>query len=68
MAQERDYRELLRKAQESVEPIRQFLDAVEMAPVPADAKFAMLVDAAKNHAEAIEHELDEIWDLLKRVL
>jgi hypothetical protein len=69
MAQEQGYRELLRKAQESVEPIRTFIDAVKKAPVPkTEAKLTMLVEAAESHAQALEHELDEIWDLLKRSL
>jgi hypothetical protein len=68
MAQERDYRELLQRAQESVEPIRHFINAAKKAPVPPDAKFAVLISAAENHANALEHELDELWDLLKRAL
>jgi hypothetical protein len=68
MAQEQDYRELLQKAQESVEPIRNFINAVKQAPVPPDAKFTVLLSAAENHAKALEHEIDELWDLLKRAL
>jgi len=69
MADEKEYRALLHKAQESVEPIRAFLASVKNAPLPkADARLSMLVAAAENHAKALEHELDEIWDLLKRAL
>jgi hypothetical protein len=69
MAQEREYRELLRKAQDSVEPIRDFLAAVKKAPFPkADARLSVLVEAAENHAKKLEHEIDEIWDLMKRSL
>lgn len=69
MAQEREYRELLRKAQEAVEPIRTFLDAVKRGSgAMTDVRLSVLVDAAENHAQTLEHELDEIWDLLKRAL
>ena len=69
MAQEQQYRELLRKAQDSVEPIRDFLAAVKKAPFPkADVRLSMPVEAAENHARTLEHEIDEIWDLMKRAL
>ena len=69
MAQEQQYRELLRKAQDSVEPIRDFLAAMKKAPFrKADVRLSMLVEAAENHARTLEHEIDEIWDLMKRAL
>ena len=69
MAEEREYRELLRKAQESVEPIRRFLDAARSAPGPkAGDRLSVLIKAAEDHAKTLEHEIDEIWDLLQRSL
>jgi hypothetical protein len=69
MAQERAYRDLLLKAQESVEPIRGFLEAAKSAPLAtSDVRLSTLIETAENHAQALEHELDEIWDLLKRAL
>ena len=69
MFKEQDYRELLEKAQASVESIRSFLEAARKAPVPiSDMRFTSLIDAAENHASTLEHEIDEIWDLLKRAL
>lgn len=69
MAQEREYRAQLQKAQESIEPIRSFLEAVKKAPLlESNIKLSALVEAAENHARSLEHELDEIWDGLKRAL
>jgi hypothetical protein len=68
MDKEHEFRELLRRAQESVEPIRLFLDAVKRAPIlKSEAALVKLVQAAESHARSLENELDEIWDVLKRV-
>ena len=67
MTAEHEYRELLEKAQASVEPIRRFLEAARNAPVPmSEMRLTSLIDAAENHAKNLEHEIDEIWDLLDR--
>jgi hypothetical protein len=67
MTAEHEYRELLEKAQASVEPIRRFLEAARNAPVPiSEMRLTSLIEAAESHAKNLEHEIDEIWDLLER--
>jgi hypothetical protein len=69
MAQEREYRERLRKLQGRVEQIRDFVTFVRTPRLPQQM-FGLWCSLmpAESHAKVLEHELDEIWDLLKRAM
>jgi len=67
MTTEREYRDLLKKAQQSAEFIEDFLATIETLPRSrSSGELIGLICTAKARAKALESELDQIWDLFKR--
>ena len=63
---ERDYRELLRRAQEAVEQIDALLAALKDAP-QADAATLERATHIGKTLRTVERELEQLWDGFKRL-
>jgi len=67
MTDEREYRDLLRKAQASAACILEFLMTIDKAAsMQGNTSVSDLVRVATSHAKSLEHEIDQIWDQFKR--
>ena len=63
---ERDYRELLKRAQEAVEQIDALLAALKAAP-HADAATLERATHIGSTLRTVERELEQLWDGFKRL-
>jgi len=67
MASEREHRDLLKKAQDGLECIEEFLSSIQKSPrTHTSEELVDLVAAAKVRTETFKGELGQVWDLFKR--
>jgi len=63
------YRGLLEATQKGIEDGKAFLQAVGTSEAAfKNVAVQKMVESTTKHLEQLEHEADQLWDLLKRVL
>jgi len=68
MALEHEHRDMLKKAQQSAEFIEEFLESIQkLERTRSSPQLVELIRTAKDRAKRLEGELDQVWDLFKRI-